>query len=234
MKSIVVIPTYNEKGNVTRLVEEIMVLGIDPDILFIDDNSPDGTGELLDEMAKQYPAVSVIHRPEKLGLGSAYITGYQAALKRKPDYVIQMDADFSHDPKDIPKLLEAAETYDLVIGSRYIEGISVVNWSFRRLFLSFMANHYVRLITGMKIKDSTSGFRCFKRPVLERIHLDQVISNGYAFQIEMVYRVLREGFRVCEIPIIFWGRASGKSKLSGKVIREAVLLPWKIKFKLVR
>ena len=173
MKAIVVVPTYNEKENIERLVNEILGLNLDLGMLFIDDNSPDGTGELLDEMAKQYPAVSVIHRPEKRGLGSAYIAGFQAVLEHKPDYVIEMDADFSHDPKDIPKLLAEAETHDLVIGSRYIQGGNVVRWSMGRLILSYLANLYVRSITCMEIKDSTSGFRCFKRTVLERIEMAQ-------------------------------------------------------------
>ena len=234
MKAIVVIPTYDERENVARLVEEILGLDLDLDILFVDDNSPDGTGKLLDEIAKQSPAVSVIHRSEKLGLGTAYIAGYRAALARNPDYVLQMDADLSHDPKDIPKLLAQAETDDLVIGSRYIRGVSVVQWSIGRLLLSYMANLYVRSITGIKTKDSTSGFRCFRRAVLEGVHLTQVVSNGYAFQIEMVYRVLKEGFRVREVPIVFWGRTSGRSKLSRRIIREAILLPWKIRLGLVR
>lgn len=234
MKAIVIVPTYNERGNVTRLVEGILGLGLNLGILFVDDNSPDGTGELLDEIAQQSPAVSVVHRSEKLGLGTAYLTGYQAALTRNPDYIFQMDADLSHNPKDIPKLLAAAETQDLVIGSRYVPEGGIAHWSMGRLLLSYFANLYVRWMTGMKIRDCTSGFRCFKKSVLERVQLDRVVSNGYAFQIEMVYRTLREGFRVGEIPIIFLGRSTGKSKLSGKVIREAFFLPWKIRLGLIR
>jgi dolichol-phosphate mannosyltransferase len=234
MKAIVIIPTYNERGNVQKLVKELLGLGLDVDLLFVDDHSPDGTGELLDEIALQNPAVSVIHRPGKLGLGTAYLTGYQAALARNPDYILQMDADLSHDPRDIPKLIAAAERDDLVIGSRYVRGGGIAHWSMGRLLLSYCANLYVRLMTGLKIRDSTSGFRCFNRSVLERIGLDRVDSNGYAFQIEMAYRTLSEGFRIVEVPIIFLGRSTGKSKLSRKIIWEALFLPWKILLGLIR
>jgi dolichol-phosphate mannosyltransferase len=234
MKAIVIIPTYNEKGNVPALVKDVLGLGLDLDLLFVDDHSPDGTGQLLDEIAKESPSVSVIHRSKKLGLGTAYLAGYQVALARHPDYILQMDADLSHDPRAIPKLIEAAEADDLVIGSRYVPEGGIAHWPTGRLLLSYCANLYVRWVTGMKIRDCTSGFRCFKAAVLERIRLDRVISNGYAFQIEMVYRVLRAGRRVGEVPIIFQGRSTGKSKLSGKVIREAILLPWKIRLGLIR
>jgi len=219
---------------VARLAQDVLSYGLDVEILFVDDNSPDGTGQLLDELAKQFPAVSVIHRSGKLGLGTAYITAYKAALARKPDYILQMDADLSHDPKDISRMLETAEHFDLVIGSRYVQGGRIVHWPIHRLLLSYLANLYVRWITGIKIIDCTSGFKCFKRSVLERIPLAQVVSNGYAFQIEMVYRTLKEGFRVGEVPIVFWDRTAGKSKLSGKIIWEAVLLPWRIRAGLVR
>jgi dolichol-phosphate mannosyltransferase len=234
MKAIVIIPTYNERGNVPRLVKEVLGLGLDLDLLFVDDHSPDGTGELLDEIALQCPAVSVIHRPGKLGLGTAYLTGYRAALARNPEYIFQMDADLSHDPMCIPKLLAAAESHDLVIGSRYIREGGIAHWSMGRLLLSYCANLYVRLMTGMNVHDCTSGFRCFKKSILERIPLDRVISNGYAFQIEMAYRVLRAGHRVGEVPIIFQGRSTGKSKLSRKIIWEALFLPWKIWTGLIR
>jgi dolichol-phosphate mannosyltransferase len=234
MRTIVVIPTYNERGNVAPLVQTLSGLGLNIEILFVDDNSPDGTGALLDEIAEQSPLVSVMHRPEKLGLGSAYITGFQVALARKPDCIIQMDADLSHDPKDIPRLLSAVESHDLVTGSRYIPGGGVVRWPIHRLALSYLANLYVRWVTGIKIRDCTAGFKCFRRSVLEGIPLDRVVSNGYAFQIEMAYRVWKEGCRVKEVPITFWERTSGRSKLSGKVIWEAILLPWKIRLGRIR
>ena len=231
MNAIVVVPTYNERNNVPVLVKEISDLGLDIDILFVDDNSPDGTGKLIDDLVRENTRIHVVHQDKKMGLGTAYQKGFEEALKFEVKYIIQMDADLSHDPKAIPQLLDGMDRSDLVIGSRYIEGISVVNWTMRRLLLSYAANIYVRWITGLKVNDSTSGFKCFKRNVLESIDLNKVRSNGYAFQIEMNCRVQQKGYKISEIPIIFWGRNSGQSKLSGSVVLEAVLGVWKFRFK---
>lgn len=226
----IVIPTYNEKKNLRELVDEILNLDIEKNILIVDDNSPDGTGELADELSKQYENVFVLHRKEKSGLGTAYIEGFKYALSEKADYVFEMDADFSHDPQIIPVFLEKIKEYDVVIGSRYLNGISVVNWPLSRLVLSLLASTYVRLVLGLPLKDCTSGFKCFRRKVLENINLDSVSSNGYAFQIEMNYRAYKKGFKLGEVSIIFIDRHSGSSKMSKKIIFEAILIVWKLLF----
>lgn len=226
----IVIPTYNEKKNLRELVDEILNLDIEKNILIVDDNSPDGTGELADELSKQYENVFVLHRKEKSGLGTAYIEGFKYALSEKADYVFEMDADFSHDPQIIPVFLEKIKEYDIVIGSRYLNGISVVNWPLSRLVLSLLASTYVRLVLGLPLKDCTSGFKCFRRRVLENINLDSVSSNGYAFQIEMNYRAYKKGFKLGEVSIIFIDRHSGSSKMSKKIIFEAILIVWKLLF----
>lgn len=230
MTAIVVIPTYNEASNITSLVKIILGFNLNLSILIVDDNSPDGTGKIADDLAKQYPQVSVIHRPKKQGLGRAYIEGFRWAIKQKPDYIIEMDADFSHNPERIPEFLKHIKDYDLVIGSRYFNGlVSVINWPIKRLIVSLAANNYTRLVTGLKIHDCTGGFKCFRREVLENIDLDKITSDGYAFQIEVNFRAQELGYRICEIPIIFVDRHSGTSKMSRKIILEALFLVWKLR-----
>lgn len=229
LKTFVVVPTYNERDNIDNLVKEILAQSEDIDTLIVDDNSPDGTGALIDTMAAENPRIHVIHRAGKLGLGSAYREGFKYALARNAEYIIEMDADFSHDPAMLPQFLEKIKEYDVVVGSRYLNGVSVVNWPIRRLILSYCANVYTRMITGLKISDCTGGFKCFRRNVLESIQLDRIKSDGYSFQIEMNYRCVENGFRVGEIPIIFIDRHAGESKMSKKIVREAVMMVWKLK-----
>ncbi len=226
MKTLIIVPTYNELENIRRLLPELMALGPDIHVLVVDDNSPDGTGKLADELAAENDRISVLHRPGKLGLGSAYVAGFKSAIRQDVDCVFEMDADFSHDPAMIPEFIEEIASCDVVIGSRYISGINVVNWPMSRLLLSYFANIYTRLVTGMTIRDTTSGYKCFRREVLENIELDEVRSDGYAFQIEMNFRCWRKGYRIREIPIIFVDRRSGTSKLSQGVINEAVWVVW--------
>ena len=226
MKSLIIVPTYNELENIRRLLPELMALGPDIRVLVVDDNSPDGTGKLADELAAENERISVLHRPGKLGLGSAYVAGFKYAIQQDVDCVFEMDADFSHDPAMIPEFIKQIASCDVVIGSRYISGINVVNWPMSRLLLSYFANIYTRLVTGMTIRDTTSGYKCFRREVLEHIELDEVRSDGYAFQIEVNFRCWRKGYRLREIPIIFVDRRSGTSKLSQGVINEAVWIVW--------
>ena len=226
MKSLIIVPTYNELENIRRLLPELMALRPDIRVLVVDDNSPDGTGKLADELAAENDRISVLHRPGKLGLGSAYVAGFKYAIQQDVDCVFEMDADFSHDPAMIPRFIEEIASCDVVIGSRYISGINVVNWPMSRLLLSYFANIYTRLVTGMTIRDTTSGYKCFRREVLEHIELDEVRSDGYAFQIEMNFRCWQKGYRLREIPIIFVDRRSGTSKLSQGVINEAVWIVW--------
>ncbi len=226
MKTLIIVPTYNELENIRRLLPELMALGPDIRVLVVDDNSPDGTGKLADELAAEYGRIGVLHRPGKLGLGTAYVAGFKYAVQQDVDCVFEMDADFSHDPAMIPRFIEEIASCDVVIGSRYISGINVVNWPMSRLLLSYFANIYTRVVTGMSIRDTTSGYKCFRREVLENIDLDNVRSDGYAFQIEMNFRCWRKGYRIREIPIIFVDRRSGTSKLSQGVINEAVWIVW--------
>ena len=226
MRPLIIIPTYNEVDNIQKLIPILMELDLSLSILVVDDNSPDGTGKLVNDMSEQNDRIQVLHRSSKLGLGSAYIAGFKHAIQQDVDCIFEMDADFSHDPNMIPEFLEKLETCDVVIGSRYISGINVVNWPMSRLLLSYFANFYTRIITGMSIQDATGGFKCFKREVLEQIDLDQVRSDGYAFQIEMNFRCWRKGFRICEIPIIFVDRHSGTSKMSRRIIYEAIWIVW--------
>ncbi len=218
---MVVIPTYNERDNIAPLAERIRSIGNGFHILFVDDSSPDGTGQLADELSQRCDGIYVIHRQKKLGLGTAYVEGFKFALERGYDYVIQMDADFSHDPKYIPSFMEKVKEYDLVLGSRYCNGVSVVNWSFFRLTLSFFACKYVKLITGLPFYDCLGGFKCFRKEILKNINLDKVFSDGYVFQMEMLYRAYKKGYRIGEIPIIFVDRGFGRSKMSRMVIFEA-------------
>lgn len=228
-KAFVVIPTYNEHDNIERLIDQVLLQAPSLHVLVVDDNSPDGTGQLADQLAKKYERVKVLHRAGKMGLGSAYRDGFRHAIDLGAEYLIEMDADFSHDPAILPVFLEQIKTHDLVIGSRYLNGISVVNWPLRRLMLSYGANWYTRLITGLTIMDCTSGFKCFRRNLIERIDLDRVRSDGYSFQIEMNFRSAEQGARICEVPIIFIDRRAGQSKMSKRIVREAVTMVWKLK-----
>lgn len=234
MKNVVVTPTYNEVENIKKLVSAILELSQDIDVIIVDDNSRDGTGRIADNFAKETSRVSVIHRAGKMGLGSAYVEGFRLALSKGYDNIIQMDADLSHDPKYIPDFIEAIKSYDLVLGSRYTRGISVVNWGFKRLLLSKAANLYVRLVTGLKVSDYTGGFKCFKREVLESINLDAIHANGYSFIVETTYRTWKKGFKIGEVPIIFVDRSSGTSKLARKDVIEAFFIPWRLRLGLYR
>ncbi len=225
----IVIPTYNENENIETLSRDILALNKNFQIIVVDDNSPDGTGNILDNLVPKYPSLKVVHRSKKSGLGSAYGEGFKLALEEKADFILQMDADFSHQPAYIPRLLEAAKHADLVIGSRYVRGGGIKNWNFTRRFLSRLANLYVRIVTAMPVSDATSGFKCFRREVLENIDLDKISSEGYGFQIEMNYLVWQKGFRIKEIPIIFYERRLGKSKLSRRIIAEALWLVWRLR-----
>ncbi len=229
MEVSVVIPTYNERENISRLIPEILRQDDRISVLVVDDNSPDGTADVVQAMAEKNNRIRLLRRPGKLGLGSAYREGFAFALAQGAHYVIEMDADFSHDPDSIPELLAKAETFDLVIGSRYMNGVSVVNWPIRRLLLSYSASVYTRLITGLRISDCTSGFKCFRREVLESLDIASVSSDGYSFQIEMNFLSMEKGFTIGEIPIIFIDRHAGTSKMSRKIVREAVFMVWKLK-----
>jgi dolichol-phosphate mannosyltransferase len=229
-RGLIIIPTYNERENLPRLLP--MVLEQDPrlDILIIDDASPDGTGQLAEELAADSDRVHVLHRAGKLGLGTAYIVGFRWGLERGYDWLFEMDADFSHDPTHLPQFLEALQTYDLVLGSRYLEGrVTVVNWPMARLLLSYGANIYARTITGVPLWDATGGFKAFRRKVLESIDLDRIESEGYSFQIEVNLRVWKRGFSIGEIPIVFVDRTTGESKMSKRIIREAIWRVWKLR-----
>jgi dolichol-phosphate mannosyltransferase len=229
LKPIVVIPTYNELSNLERLARQLLALDPDLHLLVVDDNSPDGTGKLADRLAAETGRVSVLHRAGKLGLGSAYREGFRLALDMGADLVVQMDADFSHDPSVLPLFFQKMKECDLVIGSRYLNGVSVVNWPLRRLMLSYFASVYTRVITGLTISDCTSGFKCFRSEALQAIDLERVRSDGYSFQIEMNFRCVEKGMRVAEVPIIFIDRHAGTSKMSKKIVREAVTMVWKLK-----
>ncbi len=229
-KAVVVIPTYNEAQNVERLIPEIFKHVPQIHILFVDDNSPDGTADIIKKQMEQNPNVHLLQRAEKNGLGRAYIDGFKVALDMGFEYIFEMDADFSHDPKELPNFLKEMDEYDLVIGSRYIKGVNVINWPLKRLLLSYFANVYTRIITGIPIRDCTGGFKCFRRQVLEAIDFRRIKSNGYAFQIELNYKAWKKGFRIKEIPIIFVDRVYGESKLSRRIMWEAVFLVWKLRF----
>ena len=229
MSAIVIIPTYNERGNLTDLTERLLSLPVDLDILFIDDGSPDGTGELADDLARKHPNVSLMQRGKKLGFGSALIAGYGAALKGNYSLILQMDADLSHDPAAIPDLIEAAADHDLVLGSRYVGGVRVIDWEMSRILLSWVANTYARAVTRLPVHDVTTGFRCFRREVLQALDMQKLKANGYGLQIEVAYRIWKAGGRLGEAPIIFYGRKSGKSKMTRSMIVEAVLLVWRLR-----
>ena len=229
-KALVIIPTYNEKDNIRSLIESVLSQDSNLDVLVVDDSSPDGTAAIVDGMAKANPRVHLMSRPGKQGLGTAYIAGLKWGLACEYAYLIEMDADFSHDPREIPNMLKAIQQADLVLGSRYINGVRVVNWPLSRLLLSKGASYYVRIITGLPVYDPTGGFKCFRRRVLEAIDLDEVRSNGYAFQVEMTYKAWIKGFRVREIPITFTDRYVGQSKMSGHIVHEALWMVWVLAF----
>ena len=233
MKAIVVVPTYNERENIEQLVAAIHAQPGNLDVLIVDDNSPDGTGELADCLAaRSAGTVSVLHRDRKQGLGPAYVAGFRHVLSRLDhDLILQMDADLSHDPSYLPAFLQAAAEFDLVLGSRYLKGISVVNWDFKRLLLSKIASRYVRIVTGLPYSDATGGFKCWRRSALERIDLRRISARGYVFQTEMTYRAHRLGLRIGEIPIVFYERNLGRSKISGFIIAEALLRVGLLRFK---
>lgn len=228
---LVVLPTYNESQNLSQIVPMILSQDQRIEVLVVDDNSPDGTGEMADLLASAMSRVHVLHRPRKEGLGRAYLAGFQWALDRDFSLVFEMDADFSHDPATLPRLIEAAAEADLVVGSRYKSGVNVINWPMSRLLLSIGANAYSRWITGLPLSDSTGGFKCFRREVLAAIDFDRVRSNGYAFQIEMSFRAWRKGFRLVEIPIVFTDRVEGQSKMNRKIVREAIWMVWALRFR---
>jgi dolichol-phosphate mannosyltransferase len=224
---LVVVPTYNERVNLPLVVPAILQQDPRIDVLVVDDNSPDGTGQLADELAASTPRVQVLHRPTKSGLGKAYLAGFQWALANRYDLIFEMDADFSHDPKFLGDFVRAAADADLVIGSRYRAGVvNVINWPISRLLLSIGANQYARWITGLPLADSTGGFKCFRREVLEAIDFEKVKSNGYAFQIEMSFRAWKKGFRLVEVPIVFTDRVEGQSKMNKRIVREAIWMVW--------
>ena len=227
----VIIPTYNEKDNIGQLLPIILKKGPNIKVLVVDDNSPDGTGTLVADIARSNERIFLLSRAGKLGLGSAYVEGFKWVLANgESEYIFEMDADFSHNPDRIPDFLaKVDEGYDLVIGSRYLRGVSVVNWSIKRLMLSFCASMYARRITGIPVKDQTTGYKCFHRRVLETINLDSILSDHYAFQIEMNYRALQQGFKLAEIPIIFEDRLQGESKISRRVIFEAIWVVWRLR-----
>jgi len=227
-KTVVIVPTYNEKGNLPALAQRVMGLLVPVDMLVVDDHSPDGTGELADELARKNPRLHVLHRAEKDGLGRAYCAGFHWALERDYEFIFEMDGDFSHHPDDIPAFLQAAQEADLVLGSRYRDGIRVINWPLKRLVLSLGAAKYVRVITGMPISDPTSGFKCFRRQALLSIDLAAVRSNGYSFQIELTHKIWRQGMKIVEVPIIFTDRFQGTSKMSRKIVLEALLMVWRL------
>lgn len=230
MKTIVIIPTYNEKDNIERIISTVFSVKNDIHVLIVDDNSPDGTANIVKNLQKSSDQIHLIERAGKMGLGTAYCEGFAYCLANNFDAIFEMDADFSHDPKEIPNFLEALKDNDLVLGSRYIKGVNVVNWPLKRLLLSYGANVYTRLITGMPIMDATGGFKCFRADMLRKIDLKQVKSNGYSFQIEMTYRLWKKGAKIKEIPIIFIDRLNGVSKMNKKIVYEAIYMVWKLKF----
>jgi dolichol-phosphate mannosyltransferase len=234
MKAIVVIPTYNESKNIIRIIDKICSVHSSIDILVVDDNSPDGTGDLVKAKIAENIRIHILEREGKMGLGTAYLAGFRYALENNYQVIMEMDADFSHNPEEIPNFLKKIETYDLVLGSRYIKGVNVVNWPLKRLLLSYFANLYTRIITGMDVKDATGGFKCFRASALSQINFDEVKSNGYSFQIEMTYRLWKKGAKIKEIPIIFVDRLEGVSKMSKKIVYEAIFMVWKLKLGIVK
>jgi len=229
-ETLIIIPTYNERQNAEAIATAVLKTSPDVHLLFVDDNSPDGTGDIVDRLAAEDERIHILHRETKDGLGRAYIAGFKWALERGYEFIFEMDADFSHNPEAIPQFLEVATCADLVLGSRYNGGVRVINWPLYRLFLSRGAGLYVKLITGMPFSDPTGGYKCFRRRVLEAIDLDRVQSNGYSFQIEMTHCAWMKGFKIVETPIIFEERRSGESKISNNIIFEALAEVWRLLF----
>jgi dolichol-phosphate mannosyltransferase len=227
-QTVIIVPTYNERENLPRMAARLLSLPVGVDVLVVDDNSPDGTGKIADELAARHPQIHVLHRAEKNGLGRAYIAGFKWALEKNYEFIFEMDCDFSHDPAEVPAFLRAAEQADLVLGSRYLGGIRVINWPLSRLMLSRFAGKYVNVITGMMFSDPTGGYKCFRRRALQAINLDAVRSNGYSFQIELTHRLWRDGFKIVEVPIIFTDRVEGSSKISRGIIIEAFWMVWRL------
>ena len=228
MKTLIIIPTYNEIENIEQLLEQVLAKSETIEVLVIDDNSPDGTALRVKFMQSSEPRIHLLERPGKMGLGSAYVTGFKYALEQGYDYIMEMDADFSHNPNDIPRFLDTVQKYDVVIGSRYCDVVNIIHWPIKRLLISYFASKYVRTITRMPVKDPTSGFKCFRRKVLESIDLDKILSDGYAFQIEMNFKAWVKGFRIKEIPIVFTERLNGVSKMSRKIVWEAAWMVWRL------
>jgi dolichol-phosphate mannosyltransferase len=229
-KALIIIPTYDELENLPKLLPELLSKDKIINVLIVDDSSPDGTADWVNKEAEKDSRIKLIKREMKMGLGTAYIAGFKYALENNYDYIFEMDADFSHDPNEIPNFLLEMKTYDLVLGSRYKDGVNVVNWPMSRLMLSLFANMYTRIITGLPIRDATSGFKCFRKEVLQEIDLDAVKSNGYAFQIEMTFKAWKKEFKIKELSIVFTDRVKGTSKMSKKIVREAIFMVWKLRF----
>lgn len=230
-RALIIVPTYNERENISRLIQSVLEQDRRIEVLVVDDGSPDGTGDVVASLGAQNPRVHLLRRERKMGLGTAYIAGFRWSLDRHYDYTFEMDADFSHDPAHLPQFLRAIETADLVLGSRYRDGkVTVVNWPIKRLLLSYFANVYARVVTGLPLWDATGGFKCYRRAVLEAIDLSRVRSNGYAFQIEMSFRAWKKAFRIVEIPIVFVDRTEGTSKMSRAIVREAIWMVWRLRF----
>jgi dolichol-phosphate mannosyltransferase len=230
MEKIIIIPTYNERENIDPLIERLLALPYELHVLVVDDRSPDGTADCVKEWQAKSPRVHLLQRAGKMGLGSAYRDGFKYALGNGAEYIFEMDADFSHDPDAIGGFLEHAEQYDVVLGSRYLHGVTVINWPLSRLILSYSANVYSRIVTGLPLRDATGGFKCFRRRALEGIRLDRVKSDGYAFQIEMSFKCWKKGFTIKEIPIIFVDRRAGVSKMNQRIVWEAAWMVWRLRF----
>lgn len=230
-KSVIIIPTFNEIDNIERMIKTLFSLYPEVNLLIIEDGSPDGTAQVVKDLQGQFNNLHIIERTGKLGLGTAYITGFKWALNKGFDFVFEMDCDFSHDPNQVKDLLEAAQSNDLVIGSRYIEGIRIINWPFRRLLLSYLASIYTRMVTGIPVFDTTGGFKCFSKKALESLNLDNIISKGYIFQLELNYKVWLSGLKVKEVPIIFYERRDGESKMAGGIIFEALFAVVRLRVK---
>ncbi len=230
-KTLLIIPTYNEIDNIRKIIPAVFKAIPGLNILVVDDNSPDGTGNYVKSLSETDERVKIIERQGKLGLGTAYVQGFKYAIANNYEIILQMDADFSHDPNELKNFLREIEMHDLVIGSRYIQGVNVINWPMRRLLLSYFANKYTKFITGLPVCDATGGFKCFRAEVLKSINLDSIKSNGYSFQIEVNFKVWKKGFSIKEIPIIFYDRNEGHSKMSKKIVREAVFMVWKLRLR---
>lgn len=230
-RALIIFPTYNERDNIEKIVHAVLPMDPRIHVLIVDDNSPDGTGDIANRLSTQESKVQVLHREKKEGLGRAYLAGFKWAIEQSYDFIFEMDADFSHGPEYIKDFLREIQNADLVIGSRYITGVNVINWPMSRLLLSYFANKYTRMVTGIPLQDATGGYKCFRRTVLESIDLDDVHSSGYSFQIEMSMRVWKKGFRIKEIPIIFYERLAGTSKMSKRIVREAIWMVWLLRIK---